>query len=173
MITDEDYAELRKDMFIFKKTYPDMGNFLPVYDILSQRPIFKKLKTKATIGEIADALTKIDNEYKAITLAALDLAEALTYILSWRPKDWSPEKARDLGRAASAKAGISIPEPMNQEAYTHYVIAQGYIESGWEYGPDAHDQMRELREAGTLAIVLLKNRLDLDPWNNANWRNTQ
>jgi hypothetical protein len=36
--------------------------------------------------------------------AAPDLLAALEYIVAWNPSDWSAEKARDLARAAIAKA---------------------------------------------------------------------
>lgn len=169
MISDSDYQELRSVMFDFKNSYPDLGDFLLVYNTLSEKPIFKKLKG---VG-LADALNKIDNEYQAITLAALDLKEALQYILGWRPKNWDAEKARDLGRAALAKAGIIIEERMNETDYWHYVLCNGFIESGWEYFDDAQDRFAELKEAGIYSVVLLKDKLDLDPWNNNNWRNAQ
>lgn len=81
MISDSDYQELREVMFKFKNQYPDMGDFLLVYNSLKDTPILKKLNDTVTVGEIGDALYKIDNEYRAIELAALDLSEALSTLL--------------------------------------------------------------------------------------------
>ena len=36
--------------------------------------------------------------------AAPDMLTALEYIVAWNPKDWNPEKARDLAHVAIAKA---------------------------------------------------------------------
>jgi hypothetical protein len=36
--------------------------------------------------------------------AAPDMAEALAYIVAWNGTDWNPDKARDMARAALAKA---------------------------------------------------------------------
>ena len=172
MISDSDYQELREVMFDFKRQYPDMGDFLLVYNSLKDTPILKKLNDTITVGEIGDAFNKIDCEYRAITLAALDLSEALSYIRSRSPMDWNITKARDLGRAALAKAGIVIPEPMNQESYYYYVISNRHIESGWEYESDAIDRSVELQEAGVENTIVLKDNLIIDPWGNNNWSKT-
>lgn len=167
MISNSDYQKLREVMFTFKRQYPDMSDLVLVYNTLGEQPIFKKLKG---VG-LAAALNKINNEYRAIELAALDLAEALSYILGWRPKDWDAEKARDLGRAALAKAGIVLEESINQESYCFYVISNRHIESGWEYESDAQDRCVELQEAGVENTIVMKDMLIIDPWDNNNWRN--
>lgn len=180
MITDEDYADLKKQMFKeFKENIEWQGTIGDVskWWILGERTnLSRKLANYLNEKEVHEALNKVTVEYCTIKFASLDLAEALQYAVN-RPKDWSPEKARDLGRAALAKAGISIPEPMNQEEYAYYVASIGagetigYIESGWEYFQDACDQMDELQDAGVRTSVYAKCDLIVDPWDNNNWRN--
>lgn len=50
---------------------------------------------------IAQPPTEADADLIA---AAPDLLAALQYIVAWNPEDWSAEQARDMARAAIAKA---------------------------------------------------------------------
>ena len=60
-------------------------------------------------GEIVAPLRYCDGAGRCradygLIAAAPDLLAALEYILGWNPVEWSAEKARDVARAAVAKA---------------------------------------------------------------------
>ena len=56
---------------------------------------------------IADCGSRSDLDAQAnarLIAAAPDLLAALEYIMAWTPNDWNAETARDMARAAIAKA---------------------------------------------------------------------
>jgi len=79
---------------------------------------------------------------------------------------------RILNSKIQKTAGINNPD------YTHYVLVNGKIESGWEYPEDAKDNAREILEfqpRNAVKIYSLRhlNKIGLDPDDDANWHAQQ
>jgi len=80
-------------------------------------------------------------------------------------------------RILNATSEIEKIAKINNPDYTHYVIVNGKIESGWEYPEDAKDNAREILEFQPRTAVKIYslrhlNKIGLDPNDDANWHNS-
>ncbi len=77
-------------------------------------------------------------------------------------------------RVLNGNASIEKLAEINNPDYTHYVIVNGKIESGWEYPEDAKDNAREILDNQPHTAVKIYslrhlNKIGLDPDDDANW----